>query len=238
MTSPASPGRRRRAKAATSEDLVAAAARVIAREGIPATTTRKIADEAGVPLGTVHYWFADKAALLEEVVRDVTGRLEKAVAASRHDNGDDIRDGLHAAWAEITGDDPGTQLGMYELTALAVRTPSMRELARAQYRGYRETAARAMAPALDGVDGERAAALAELVAVTFDGLCLAWLADPEGSRPARVLDLLADMLIAQTSNLAGSPAPTRKISGSPSDRSTTVVGSTPQSPESSTASTE
>jgi glycosyltransferase involved in cell wall biosynthesis len=39
-------------------------------------------------------------------------------------------------------------------------------------------------------------------------------------------------------NRSGSPAPTRRISGSPSDRSTTVVGSTPQSPESSTASTE
>jgi AcrR family transcriptional regulator len=188
-----STGRPRRAKTATSDDLVSAAARVIAREGVPATTTRKIADEAGVPLGTVHYWFADKATLLAEVVRDVTGRLEKAAVASRH-GGDDIRDGLHAAWAEVTGDDAGAQLGMYELTALALRTPSMRELASAQYRGYRETAARAMAPVLDGLDDDRAAAVAELVAVTFDGLCLAWIADPEGSRPGAVLDLLADLL--------------------------------------------
>jgi AcrR family transcriptional regulator len=191
-----SPPARRRpaAKAATSEDLVAAAARVIAREGVPAATTRKIADEAGVPLGTVHYWFTGKTELLEHVVRDVTGRLEKAALAAGDVAPADLREGLHAAWAEVTGDDPGGQLGMYELTAFALRTPSMRELARAQYEGYRETAARAMAPALAPLDADRAAAVAELVAVAFDGLCLAWLADPAGCRPGPVLDLLADLL--------------------------------------------
>lgn len=39
------------------------------------------------------------------------------------------------------------------------------------------------------------------------------------------------------SNLAGSPAPTRSTSGTPSERSTTVVGTDPHSPESITAST-
>ena len=39
------------------------------------------------------------------------------------------------------------------------------------------------------------------------------------------------------SNRAGSPAPTRATSGAPSEKSTTVVGSDPHSPESITAST-
>ena len=39
-------------------------------------------------------------------------------------------------------------------------------------------------------------------------------------------------------NLLGSPAPTRVTSGTPSEKSTTVVGSAPHSPESSTASTK
>lgn len=38
-------------------------------------------------------------------------------------------------------------------------------------------------------------------------------------------------------NLSGSPAPTRTISGAPEEKSTTVVGNEPHSPESSTAST-
>jgi AcrR family transcriptional regulator len=189
--------RRNRPQRATSDELVQAALRVIAREGVAATTTRKIADEAGVPLGTVHYWFADKNDLLEQVVREVVRRLEAAVTASGAPRGgtvDDIRDGLHAAWAVIAGDDPGAQLGLYELTALALRTPAMRQLAQLQYASYRELVGRSLALAPADLDAQRATAVTELIAASFDGLCLAWLADPEGCHPAAVLDLLAELL--------------------------------------------
>ena len=43
---------------------------------------------------------------------------------------------------------------------------------------------------------------------------------------------------ATYSNLEGSPAPTRVTSGAPSEKSTTVVGSEPHSPESMTASSQ
>jgi AcrR family transcriptional regulator len=191
------PKRRRRVHRATSEELVQAALRVIARDGVAAATTRKIAEEAAVPLGAVHYWFTDKNALFEEVVREVVGRLEKAAAPADPARGasvEDVRGGLHAAWDEIVADDPGAQLGLYELTTMALRTPSMRHLARLQYTSYRETVARTIAPVAAGLDEQRAATIAELIAVAFDGLCLAWLADPEGSHPADVLDLLADLL--------------------------------------------
>lgn len=193
-----SPSRRRRAQRATSEELVAAALRVIGREGVAAATTRKIAEEAGVPLGTVHYWFADKNELLEDVVRTIVERLEKAVAVGERPGGgttiEDLRAGLRAAWAEVSGDAPGTQLGYYELTALALRNPSMRELARHQYRSYREMAARSLAPMLEGVEPQRAATIAQFVAVTFDGLLLAWLADPENTHPEQVLEMLVDVV--------------------------------------------
>lgn len=195
---PASPARRRRTARATSAELVEAAIRVIGRDGVSAATTRKIADEAGVPLGTVHYWFDDKNDLLEDVVAEVVTRLEKAVdQTGRPDGGAsraDLRAALDDAWHVVVEDDPGAQLGLYELTALALRTPSMRGLARRQYESYRATAARALAPALAGIDPARAAAVAELVAVTFDGLCLAWLADPEGADPDAVLDLLSELV--------------------------------------------
>jgi AcrR family transcriptional regulator len=194
-----SPARRRRAARATSEELVEAAIRVIGRDGVAAATTRRIAEEAGVPLGTVHYWFDDKNELLENVVKEVVDRLEKAVELrARPDGGTslaDVRAGLQAAWEGVVTDDPGAQLGLYELTALALRTPAMNHLARNQYRSYREMALRSMAPVLDGLDPGRAAAVAELVAVTFDGLALAWLADPEGCDPDAVLDLLADAVV-------------------------------------------
>lgn len=194
---PAATRRRQRPQRATSEELVRAALRVIARDGVAGATTRKIADEAGVPLGTVHYWFADKNELLEEVVREVVRRLETAVTATGMPHGgtlDDVRDGLNAAWSEVVQDDPGAQLALYELTALAVRTSEMRRLARLQYSAYRDLAARSLAPVLAGLDEHRAALVAELVSVTFDGLCLAWLADPDGSHPAEIFDLLAELL--------------------------------------------
>ncbi|WP_416985980.1 TetR/AcrR family transcriptional regulator [Streptomyces sp. T028] len=194
-----SPSKRRRAQRATSEELVAAAIRVIGREGVGAATTRKIAEEAGVPQGTVHYWFADKNELLHEVVRSMVERLEKSAGMPDRPGGgataEDLRTGLWAAWAEVTGDDPGHQLGYYELTALALRSPSMRELARDQYRSYRELAAQALAPALKDVEPQQAAAVAQFMAITFDGLALAWLADPEGTRAEEVLDLLLDTVL-------------------------------------------
>lgn len=194
---PAAVRRRNRVQRATSEELVQAALRVIARDGVAAATTRKIADEAGVPLGTVHYWFADKNDLLEQVVREVLRRLETAATATGTPEDatlETVREGMHAAWAEIAGDDPGAQLGMYELTALALRTPAMRQLARVQYTSYRDLAARFLTPVLAGLDDTRAALIAEFVAVSFDGLCLAWLADPEGTHPTEVLDLLAELV--------------------------------------------
>ncbi|MFJ9567680.1 TetR/AcrR family transcriptional regulator [Streptomyces fuscichromogenes] len=203
-----SPSRRRRAQRATSEELVAAAIRVIGREGVAAATTRKIAEEAGVPQGTVHYWFADKNELLHEVVRSIVERLEMTTAMRDRPGGgataDDLREGLRAAWAEVAGDDPGNQLGYYELTALALRSPSMRELARDQYRSYRELAAQALAPALRDLDPQRAAAIAQFVAVTFDGLALSWLADPEGTRTEEVFDLLVDTVLRARDEGTGS----------------------------------
>lgn len=194
---PAPLRRRQRVQRATSEELVQAALRVIARDGVAAATTRKIADEAAVPLGTVHYWFADKNELLEDVVREAVRRLETAATSTGIGHGgtyEDVRGGLHAAWGEILADDPGAQLGLYELTALALRNPSMRHLARLQYTSYRELALRSIQPVVAGLDEDRAALIAEFLAVTVDGLCLAWLADPEGSHPAEILDLVAELL--------------------------------------------
>lgn len=220
-----SPSKRRRTQRATSEELVAAAIRVIGRDGVAATTTRKIAEEAGVPLGTVHYWFADKNELLEDVVREIVERLEKAIAMTDRPHGgttaEDLRAALRAAWAEVSGDDPGIQLGYYELTALALRNPSMRELARLQYRSYHEIAARSLAPILAGVEPQRAAAIAQFVAVTFDGLALAWLADPERTHPEQVLDLLVDVVLHAKDNGPATTSPRQTPGPLPLDEPST-----------------
>lgn len=175
---------------------MAAAMAVISRDGVGATTTRKIADEARVPLGTVHYWYKDKSELLEEVVREMLRRIERATEEVRLSGDPQMKDALLAAFRQITEDDLGAQLGIYELTALSIRTPGMRQLASRQYALYREVASRVLAPILADhtVGNDKAAAIAELVAVTFDGMVLAWLADPLGANPEAAFGMLA-MLI-------------------------------------------
>lgn len=225
---------RKRAADGRRAELVEAAGRVVARDGVAAATTRRIAEEAGLPHGLVHYWFASKDELLEEVIMTLLRQFEEVTAAlAGESQADDspvtssgtpgsettgsettgsepgdrdadpatyVRDAFRAAFGVVEADDPGNQLSTYELTTWALRAPQGRDLARQQYAAYRETAAAICKPWLaahgatlpDGTSD----ALARFVAVLFDGTVLAWLSDPEGTRPQEIFDFSASLLAA------------------------------------------
>lgn len=181
--------------------LIAAAGQVIARDGIVAATTRRIADEAQLPLGTVHYWFSSKEELLEEVL---TSALRELQLPGGNDTPSapikSLLDGFRETWPAVESDDRGRQIGIYELTTMAMRNPNMNDLPIRQYRRYRESAALVAKQILPDHSsrlpgGE--AALAQLLSVVFDGTVLAWLADPEGTRPDAIFVLL-DYLLKNT----------------------------------------
>jgi AcrR family transcriptional regulator len=186
------------------DDLIAAATKVIVRDGVAAATTRRIAAEAGVPLGTVHYWFASKDDLFAAVVETVLGELESAVSATQNqamrpdDSGAvDLLESCRAAWRVVEADEPGRQLSLYEMTTVALRTPGMEELAAKQYGSYRAVAAHAVQRWYDRFGAELPGgieALARLVAYLFDGATLAWLADPDGAAQDSVFVLLSHLL--------------------------------------------
>jgi AcrR family transcriptional regulator len=200
---PSSRSPRRRPDDARRTELLAAARTVIAREGVAAATTRRITQEAGLPHGMFHYWFAGKEELFEELIAEVVEELQQSVTFSTEtagQAGSGVEERLLAAFEVVRRDEqqrPGRQLALYELTALALRTPALRDLARRQYAAYREATTKAAAPwladqELDLPGGSEA--LGELLAVVFDGMILAWLADPEGSNPQQVFALLDSLL--------------------------------------------
>ncbi len=57
--------RRSRARVAA---IVAAAERIVVSEGVPALTMRRLAQEAGVPIGSVYQFFEDREAVLAVIV--------------------------------------------------------------------------------------------------------------------------------------------------------------------------
>ncbi|WP_405910154.1 TetR/AcrR family transcriptional regulator [Streptomyces sp. NBC_00828] len=203
MTGPRSP--RRRADDTRRTELITAARSVIAKEGVAAATTRRITQEAGLPHGMFHYWFSGKEELFEELIAEVVRELKEGVAAavSSTEGGSDtsLRDHLRAAFDVVRRDEqvePGRQLAIYELTALALRTPALRDMARRQYQAYQELTTTVIAPWLAAQDVDvpgGAEVLGKLIAVLFDGMVLAWLADPEGSDPDEVFALI-DTLVA------------------------------------------
>lgn len=84
------PGRRaksprrlaKQARARTSVDaIVEAAARVLVREGYARATTTRIAQVAGVSVGTLYQYFADKDAVFDALIRRETAAVVAALEA-------------------------------------------------------------------------------------------------------------------------------------------------------------
>jgi AcrR family transcriptional regulator len=64
------------------EQIVEAAAAVLAREGYERASMKQIADEIGVAAGLLHYYFEGKEALLSEVAARIHARIEADWAAA------------------------------------------------------------------------------------------------------------------------------------------------------------
>jgi DNA-binding transcriptional regulator YbjK len=180
-------------------ELVQAALRVIARDGVAAATTRAIVGEAEMPLASFHYAFASRDELMSELIRYVLETQSGAVFASLT-FGDDIRSNVHAglrAYFATISADPSHELAMFELAQYALRTEGLEHLAAAQYESYRATC-RDLLEA--GAESARirwtlpVSEVARIVVTLTDGITLAWLADRDSAAAARVIDFAADAI--------------------------------------------
>lgn len=89
---------RRRAKQARSQQTVAivleAAAQVLLREGYARATTNRIAEKAGVSVGTIYQYFAEKDEIFDALIRREIEGLQKRLRETRPDPREPLADTL------------------------------------------------------------------------------------------------------------------------------------------------
>lgn len=179
--------------------LVDAAVRAMARDGVARTTTRSICAEAGVSLSVFHYCFDSKQALLEATIESITGnfvaRVMNAVEpkATLHET---VRGALGTYWDHVTAH-PAEHMLTYELTQYALREEGFEHLARAQYEQYVASGA-ALIEQVRVVCGVEPrvpmSLLAHLLAAMIDGLTLQYLVLGDERAAMELLDATADQM--------------------------------------------
>jgi AcrR family transcriptional regulator len=191
------------------EKIIAAAVRVLARDGLAETTTRKIAGEAGVNQAMLGYYFGSKDDLLFAVLQEMmrqTRELVREIASTSGSIRQAITGSLKAFWAHVE-EAPALQVMQYELTLYALRHPDSAWLAREQYDGYCAVVESLFEEAYAAANQTCALPFAEIARFVIgglDGMILQFISDRNVERSRRDLDHLIAAVIA----LAEGTAPT------------------------------
>jgi AcrR family transcriptional regulator len=181
--------------------ILAAAVRVLARDGIAAATTRKIATEADVNQAMLGYYFGSKDELLFAVLQEMMRQTQALVLANRSTDQTlrgMLTDCITAFWATVEHD-PSIQIMQLELTLYALRQPESAWLAQQQYAGYAAVIVQMLREGC-AQTGEVCAvsydALARFIMGGLDGMILQFVSDHDGSRARRELAHLIAAVIA------------------------------------------
>jgi AcrR family transcriptional regulator len=120
------PGPKTQARSAAEEALLDAAERLLAGAGYPAVTTRRLAQEAGLNHGLVHYYFGSNENLLVHALERFTGRL---IARQRQLYAADLpfAEKWRTAIRYLVSQDASYEKIWLELQALAWNNASIRE---------------------------------------------------------------------------------------------------------------
>ena len=184
-----------RTKSETTRDkVIQGALRALARFGVTATTTRKIATESGVPLATLHYHFESKGALLLAALDAINAEVTTSLRADQRHRADlaaCIAHSLRAAWRfmERTRD---LQIVQLELTMYALREDAA-WLAEQQYESYLRVwrdILMVTATRTRELDAAGCATLARFILAGIDGLVLQDLARPGKARSRKGVEAL------------------------------------------------
>jgi AcrR family transcriptional regulator len=104
------------------EKIIDAAVEVIASEGLARATTRRIAERADAPLGSLHYCFRNKDELIESVLARAVATMEASFEEIHPEEGFEatLRASVAAYWQWIQRD-LGLHLALFELLIWTIR---------------------------------------------------------------------------------------------------------------------
>ena len=182
-------------------EIIAAAIRVLARDGLAETTTRKIAAEAGLNQATLRYYFGSKDDLLFAVLQDMM-RVTREITFESTRMGKGVRETLsesiRAFWAHVEAM-PELQIMQYELTLYSLRHPASAWIAQQQYDGYSAVVETLLQHLFETAHQSCAIPVSELARFIIggvDGLILQFISDRDTARARRDLDHLLAATIA------------------------------------------
>jgi AcrR family transcriptional regulator len=171
--------------------LLAAAVRVMDRDGMRGLTYRSVAQEAGVSHGLVRHHFGSREALIHEAVLDLS---ERSLQITRLGADAHRLEELGAGTTRMVTDPENLPGVDYELILEARRRPELAPAVHALYDRYLDATRRDLERI--GLGGDEA--LARLVFAALDGLVLQLLiygrTEDADAAIARLHELLADRL--------------------------------------------
>lgn len=186
---------------------IEAALRVIATEGVENATTRRIADEAGVPQSGLFYAFDNRDEILAAVVEYGIDQQLEALTA-RISVLDDLADSaapapemvLRAGFEAFAGDIVGNATREYALISLGLyarRTPDLESLAKHLYTAYADLVVRMLSEGARIGGFEWAVPLTEIAPVVIsltDGLTLGYVMTGDQDAMNRTVDAAVRVL--------------------------------------------
>jgi DNA-binding transcriptional regulator YbjK len=178
------------------QQLIAAAFRVVAREGVSGATSRRIAFEAQVPAAVVHYCFHSVEELIDTMMAAVFNETAEVAAVALRARGgvdESLQLALRRIWLNYQAD-PARHRVVFDLVTYALRRPASAELIRTHQGRLGELAERFLVELAEVNQAqwrEPAAVLARALIASVDGVLVNWLIDRDDIRTEAALRWLA-----------------------------------------------
>jgi AcrR family transcriptional regulator len=187
------------------DEVKEATIRVIATEGVPAVTIRRVAREVGRSTSAITHYFADRDQLLREAVTETLTEMQEQVEASLLTADDPLMTFLE--WS-IEADPHGVWAAIVAASRVGIE-PEITERAWVFDQWWCERLENLLeGRCADGVDPQEAA---DAIGVVVEGLVLSVEASSQDSaRRQRLLRLLVEPLLAMNKTPVRQPAKSRR----------------------------